>query len=117
MAKINRVEACIFCGDVPCTCNGPVVKVKTPRKKAESKPVKQTDLDFTTVEIPTERPKFKSVDPTPEPERDLSLEEALRNLLPILASQERTRVQRLLARPYPKDVDMRLARWKDDHAR
>lgn len=112
MAKANHIEPCMFCDEAPCVCNKPAPKAK-PIKKPKSKPVKTTELDFSTSEIPTVKPVFKVRETAVEAtERDLSLEAALRNLLPILAPQSKRKAEQILNTPYPREVDMRVAKWK-----
>lgn len=48
MARASKVDACMFCGEVPCICNAPAPKAKpepkarAPRKKAEPRPLEKS---------------------------------------------------------------------------
>ena len=65
-------------------------------------------------EIPSRvKPKFKSSSPSEG--RDLSCESALRLLRPLLSGPAQRKVDKELKRPYPQDVDKRVAHWKARH--
>lgn len=107
MSKSQDVS-CLFCGEVPCVCEGKTSKKKAPRKNAFPKAVTPTkdlgahdsrgggeaeEVDpFEAASIPEVRPRFKPK-AAMEQERDLSTEAAFRSLLPILGSTDRVRVQ------------------------
>lgn len=104
----------MFCGALPCECDG-VKKVKSKprptRKVAESKPAPADDIDFGSIPEAT-KPRFKQAD---KAERDLSLEAALQILRPIVSKADQKWIDKQLKREYPQELDRRVAEWKDRH--
>jgi len=57
MARVNKTEECMFCGNVPCTCNAPEPKPKAAPKaskpRASSKPKPEALSSEEEVVLPT----------------------------------------------------------------
>lgn len=111
MAK-KQDSSCMFCGQVPCECDG-VKKSRKPAKvkvdKAPVAPTRETDdLDFGAIPEPVQR-KFKVA------ERDLSHEAALRVLREIVEPREQKKIDRELEHSYLPDVNKRVKEWKANH--
>jgi hypothetical protein len=99
---------CMFCGGLPCSCDG----VKKPRKtkaKSNSVPVAPDsttdDLDFGAIPEPVAR-KFKTK------KRDLSLESALRNLREIVCEDDQYVIDHELEHSYLPDMKKRISDWR-----
>ena len=43
MPRVSKVDACMFCGDTPCSCNGPAKKKAPTRKKVASSTFAKSD--------------------------------------------------------------------------
>lgn len=117
MAKKNRYESCIFCGDIPCSCDAPASKTK-PVKKSSSKSIeaeskKSFDLDGLS---PAPEQKRFQVDKQ-EVERDLSYEAALAALLPILDPFERKKVEVRLNHSVPAKTGKAIHDWRTRNVR
>lgn len=117
MSKVNKNEPCFFCGTAPCSCAS-----TAPDKSRKSKVVQKassakanTDNFLSGKSIPEARKVFKV--PASTRERDLSLESALRALLPILASRDKKRVKKELNRELPHELDKRLSEWRIRHGK
>jgi len=119
VAKLD--SPCMFCGDLPCTCDGATSKKKIkPRKKAAQppKPVETKDaITFDDVSVPSETSRFKPGKPQPVADRDLSFESALEALDPILSSSSQKTVDRMLHRERPTELDKRLVDWRNRNVR
>ena len=129
MSKSQDVS-CLFCGEVPCVCEGKSSKKKTPRKNAFRKAVtpeedlgshdgrsssgSQTDSSsdpFEEVEIPKASPRFRSTGAVEH--RDLSAEAAFRSLLPILGQSDKARVQNALRKSMERSRTRTLKATRD----
>lgn len=102
MAKVNKFEPCFFCGNMPCTCNS-----KAPKAKPAFKKQKKTE--------PKPEPQPTQVFHKPEVKRDLSYEQALRNLLPILHPKDQEAVLKEIEPPRSSSLGKRIARWRKDN--
>lgn len=114
MAKLD--SPCMFCGDLPCTCDtGKSAPKRAPRKLKSAIPAQPTKdaFDFDSVVVPVAAPKFKAPEPTPETERDLSFESALRALRPIVSTLDQKKIDNYLHRDLPTDLDRRLVNWRN----
>ena len=112
MAK--PLEACMICGDYPCSCNGgkkraPKVRSKAPKPVADSVAAPKEEIDYGS--IPVAKPVFSHVE-SPHRERDLSRENALRALREIVSPGDQVRIDKELNPPYPQAVDKRIAEWR-----
>jgi hypothetical protein len=107
MAKKNKYESCMFCGDSPCSCN----KAEVKPKPIAARSVKKESLDFTQVKVAPKPSKFKAPEAIAV-ERDLSLESALSALLPILSKADRHKVEAQLAHPVPPVTDRAIHDWR-----
>lgn len=109
MAKVSKVDACMFCGEVPCECNKPSKTKKQPHKKAENIPtviaepvrekismieaMRKAAVDAPKMQVPVTKKSYpQAVDNKPviegTPITDLLFADALRNLAPILHPDE-----------------------------
>jgi len=91
VAKVNKYEECMICGELPCTCNG---KPKTRTKKSEPD---STPVDFHIT----------------YQDRDFDMVNALAAVYPLLspASQRAAEVQ--IYPPHTSEVDKRLIAFKE----
>jgi len=103
--KRRQFDLCILCGESPCICNQAVVPTKSSKVQDQGKnPTK------------SQRTKKLASLPTGGATRDLSLESALRNLLPILHSSEKPKVERMLNAHRTAEVERKLHEWRDKNA-
>ncbi len=125
--------ACMFCGGLPCTCDGgPKKKSSTRTRKAGFETVHTTiekSLNSTQSSSATEastedvfgaipepvKPKFKTA-PALAIEVDLSSLSALRLLRPLVCKRDQRRIDATVNRQYSQDLDRRVAGWKARHA-
>lgn len=118
---------CMFCGGLPCVCDGGQKKKSSKRTvKASSRTAPTTtskspsstpsvsakdEIDFGGIPEPA-KPKFKFKSHS---ERDLSSESALRIIREIVSEKDQRKIDRELAREYPQEIDRRIAAWRDEH--
>lgn len=118
VARKSKVEACIFCGNLPCTCGTAVKKQAAPRVSktatatASSKPV---DEPFDTSLRPRNRFKkhVEQAKEEAESQEILELHQAIRNLEPLLSTSEKRRWSNVLYPPLPPAVGKRLSEWRE----
>lgn len=112
---------CIFCDPNPCTCNDPIKATKTEKKFKPQAKAKISDPETETKK--NSGPAFDLTEFKPEPvsrfkapekkiERDLSLEEAVRNLYPLLSKRDQGRVSKYLSRKPSGELERRIIEWK-----
>jgi hypothetical protein len=97
------------------------VKVKKPIKKklplsvivpAPELPQKNEEIFGDVPDAVT--PTFQKAESV---ERDLTYESALRAIRPIVTPADQKKIDAELHKPYPQDVDRRLAEWRRRHAK
>lgn len=139
MARVSKVDACMFCGNAPCTCNAkakPEPKPRAPRKKALAK--NDTPVESPVTEVPGPIVKTAAIpsiheamraaaktQTAPRTERQIEQDEmnaladiasdplmsaAIRNLGPILDRTEVVRYKHILAAE--PSLEDRKAVWK-----
>lgn len=111
----KQVEPCLWCGDLPCTCNGPAVK---PKRKIKPKPTVKDDTPPPEPE-PTAFKKLADEAKEEFDSQDARIErQALANLVDILHEDEVRilREQKLIDRPMDPDTEARLIEWRKRHA-
>lgn len=121
MARKSQV-ACLFCGNLSCTCNQSSKLGSTKKSSNKTKPVVETRTsDNTQADDPfgnfePEQNKFqKRVErnETPETQEDLELIAALQNLEPILSGQTKRSLQSQgLLNSMPVEIEKRLVDWR-----
>lgn len=92
----------MFCGELPCQCDG-VKKKKVAKPKVVKPPTP------TTTSTSPAPPRFKQKD------RDLSLESALRNIREIVCEEDRIAIDQELRYTDPPDVKQLEAEWRAKH--
>lgn len=133
MAK-KQETTCMFCGGLPCVCDGGTKKKSSKRTvKASSvtaRTTTETSPDSTpsvsATEASTEdvfgaipepaKPKFKTT-PTLVTEVSLSSLSVLRMLRPLVCVRDQKRIDKTVNRPYPQELDRRVAEWKARNAK
>jgi hypothetical protein len=107
---------CMFCGSVPCTCDGsptPVKQKSSAGPRVRPSPVVQPtgDGSLNFGEIPKRERVFKVAK---APERDLSYESALRVLLlsDILHPESEALVRAELSPPKSQSTEQRVHDWR-----
>ena len=105
MPKKKPPEPCMFCGEVPCQCDGQPTKQKSKRSAAKAAPVNDTDLDFSEQLTVTPQSRFRKA------KRDLSYLSALRIVRDIVAPEEQEKIDAELATHDPA-LEARLQEWK-----
>ena len=123
----KQTDPCMFCGGLPCVCDGgQKKKSSSSTRKAVSakKPAKASpdsvrsvsasdEIDFGA--IPSQvKPKFTVKS---DSEKDLSYLSALRALRPIVSGPDQRMIDRELSKPYPQDLDRRISAWKEGHGK
>ena len=112
MAKLSKVEACLFCGNLPCTCNAKPKAVARP-KATKAAPFKQ--------DIPKSEPRAKfardagAVDDD-KIGLDYDLVAAIRNLAPILHPIDRRKYSHVTRPIYAGDYERRALEWRKRNA-
>lgn len=124
MAKIGKVQSCIFCGEAPCACNAPS-KPKVKRTVAlKPKPTETVDLppperDWTPPES-SQGNRFKRVETvTAVSEEDLVMRMAIQNLAAagMLSDRDLLQHKAIIQPPLPSDVERKLIEWRGAHGR
>lgn len=128
MPRIGKVQPCIFCGEVPCACNGKPSKPTVARKKLA--PAQRVpDPDDLVVDRPADDPfgdlgparndrpsRFKKVEeqPAETTQDERELHQAIRNLAAgdVLHYAELQRYKDIIDPPIPAEVDRQLHDWK-----
>lgn len=116
MGKVNKVEACMFCGKLPCECKA---KPKSTKKKSTKQLVSQSQEPTapfpTSISESVARDKFTR-DATEEKvvEIDYTTQEALRNLLlsGMLSAADAARCRIALKVRYTTEMDRRKSDWR-----
>jgi hypothetical protein len=123
----NKIDPCLFCDEAPCACNKPVKKAAPVRKKVE--PSISSDQDSSRQEDPPKKSSSHlaamkvaaaAAPPKPPPpvkvtvkqvsDEDLLFNDAIRNLGPLLAPEEKEQYAAIItSRPSPAE---RKAIWK-----
>lgn len=126
MARTNKVEACIFCGSLPCTCNKSDKPARTPKPKA-----KDTGTKPKSRFKPGAPPAMPTHTPTPEPQtpstrfsveeevesqEELEFKQAVKNLAPILKDIERARYKHIINPTKSAKIERRLIEWREHRA-
>lgn len=119
MGRTNKVEACIFCGDTPCTCNKPADRPKAkeavqPKASASKSKFKASNIAAPKFEPRKPSTQFKSTEHN-KTQDELEFEAAIRNLEPILSDSEKRRYDKILNPPIRASVEKQLLEWKERH--
>jgi hypothetical protein len=128
LVKSSKVEACIICDDVPCSCYAkkktPGPRPKMPKDRTRSSavimcgPQPPTDGDLAVVEEFKQelrnRFKPKATAATAQPEMDFETAQAIRNLADagLLTDAARAKYRDVIAPRATGDTDRRLADWR-----
>lgn len=128
----SKVDACIFCGQVPCVCNAKPAAVKVtkrpPKPKAEEpdiapEPVRKTShlaaMSAAAQAAPArptvgpERPVMTRMD-TSMTEEEVVWQAAIRNLAPLMSEADREQYRGIItSEPHPNEAAIM---WRARHA-
>jgi hypothetical protein len=119
MARVDKVQPCIFCGGVPCECPGtkaPARKKLAPKTErlAESvPPVQSPEGDDSWLPTETVSRFKKTEDSTPGlTEDDLILRDALRALEPILSANDKRKYHDVIHPQLRTETERKLVEWR-----
>jgi len=104
---------CMFCGQLPCQCDG--IKKRRPKSTSKAQPPvappseSGDDIDFSDFTSEPIQRKFKA------PKRDLSLESALRNIRDIVCKEDQIAIDQELHYADTPDIKKREAEWRAKH--
>lgn len=120
MSRNNKVQPCIFCGEVPCACDGPVKQKPAPKRRVEQPAGLENRVASFIDEVAVWQPpaetkasRFSKVEhETVKTEDDYILEEAVRNLEPILSDSDKKKLAHILKPAIPTGVERQLLEWR-----
>lgn len=116
MARLSKVEACMFCEELPCVCNKPAPKAKATPQPKPDKPFPKAQVNPAYVPEPSvAREKFSRDAPPPVREatdEEFEIMEAIRNLEPLLSDAEKIKWKFVLKPERSAELDRRLTEWR-----
>lgn len=125
----NKVDACIFCGNAPCTCGQPTRKAtaKPPKAQVKKEPessaqTKPNHLDAMRAAAaaapvhPTVQVESKKFDPfAGMSEDDIVWNAAIRNLAPLMRESDREHYTAIItSKPHPDEAKIMWKRRRKD---